>query len=147
MAREAEKAHEVYSKFLKDRTLPNLWTVHPPFQIDGNLGTMAGVTEMLLQSHEDCIETLPALPSAWRKGEFRGLIARGNFEIAAKWNDGKASFIQISSRSGGLCTLKHSNIENAQIKDNAGKTVPFNIKDKNSIEFNTTVSGEYFISF
>jgi len=61
----------------------NLLDVHPAFvfQIDGNFGTTAGMTEMSVQSQGDCIELLPALPNAWNTGAFKGIKARGNFEI------------------------------------------------------------------
>jgi len=144
---EAEEAHEVYSKFLRERTLPNLWTVHPPFQIDGNLGTMAGVAEMLLQSHEGYIELLPALPKAWETGSFDGLVARGNFEISLNWEKRKISALKVISKSGGKCSIKHSNIEGAQIEDSTGKRISYNIKGENIIEFSTIKSGEYIITF
>lgn len=145
--KEAEKAHEVYSKFIKERTCPNLWTLHPPFQIDGNLGTMAGVAEMLVQSHEGFIEILPALPKAWETGEFKGLIARGNFELSAKWKNGNASFLKIVANKGGKCQIKYKNISGVQIKDGGGNTIPYTLKSKNTIEFNTSQFGEYVITF
>lgn len=145
--REAEKAHEVYSKFLSERTLPNLWTVHPPFQIDGNLGTMAGVVEMLVQSHEGFIEPLPALPKAWETGSFNGLVARGNFEIELNWEKSKISFFKIISKSGGKCCIKLDNVKGAQIKNREGKKIAYNTKNNKIIEFNTVKSGEYFITF
>ena len=145
--KEAEKAHEVYSKFLRERTLPNLWTVHPPFQIDGNLGTMAGVAEMLIQSHEGFIELLPALPKAWQTGSFDGLVARGNFELSLKWEKKKISSVKVLSKSGGKCSIKHSNIEGARIEDGTGKRIAYNMKGENIIEFSTNKSGEYYITF
>ncbi|HAV13253.1 MAG TPA: hypothetical protein DCX06_07170 [Opitutae bacterium] len=98
--KEGEKAYEVYQKFISERTVSNLWTLHPPFQIDGSLGTMAGVAEMLLQSHAGYVETIPALPAAWANGSFEGLVARGNFVVSALWEDGKTQAIKIESRSG-----------------------------------------------
>lgn len=145
--KEAEKAHEVYSKFLRERTLPNLWTVHPPFQIDGNLGTMAGVAEMLIQSHEDYIELLPAVPNAWKNGEYKGLVARGNFEVSAKWEHGKASFFKIISNSGVTCIIKYKDISKADLTDNGNKIISYHVIGEDMIEFTTKKSGEYFIRF
>jgi alpha-L-fucosidase 2 len=144
--KEAEKAREVYSKFLRERTLPNLWTVHPPFQIDGNLGTMAGVAEMLVQSHEGFIELLPALPKAWETGSFDGLVARGNFEIAASWKNRNVTFFSIISGSGEQCTLKYPDIENARITDAVGDPVSFSKEGENMITFDTDKMGRYLVT-
>lgn len=143
---EPEKAREVYSLFLQERTLPNLWTVHPPFQIDGNLGTMAGVAEMLIQSHEGFIALLPALPKAWETGALDGLVARGNFEISLQWEKGEITFVSILSGSGGKCALKTGMTSGIQIMDLSGKTIPYAKKENGIIEFNTRKSGKYIIN-
>jgi alpha-L-fucosidase 2 len=87
----------------------NLFCAHPPFQIDGNFGYTAGVTEMLVQSHTPEIQLLPALPAAWSNGSVQGLKARSNFEITnMEWKNRKIVRLTIKSISGGECRLRTS---------------------------------------
>jgi len=91
----------------KGGTYPNLFDAHPPFQIDGNFGFTAGITEMLLQSNDGTIFVLPALPDAWKNGSIRGIRARGGFEIEnMEWKNGEISKLVIKSNLGGNCRIR-----------------------------------------
>lgn len=104
--RDAERTYTLLKNLLATGTLPNLWDTHPPFQIDGNFGGTAGIAEMLIQSHEGYIRLLPACPSAWHTGAFKGLGARGNLVLSATWKDGRVMTIDVAAGSDGLCRLK-----------------------------------------
>jgi len=136
--KEPEKAYEVYRKLIEEKTLPNLWTTHPPFQIDASLGLVGGVAEMLLQSHQGVIELLPALPQAWAEsGSFHGLVARGNFKVSAQWEKGKLDQLSIKSRSGKHCRLKYSGLSTGSVFDENGRQIVFQANGSDEISFPT----------
>lgn len=89
--KDGEKAHEMLAGFAAHNLLPNLLATHPPFQADGNFSYPAAVAEMLMQSHEDGIELLPAPCSAWKSGSVRGLKARGNVTVDFAWENGRVT--------------------------------------------------------
>lgn len=104
---DGNHAYTLFGNLLKNGTLDNLWDTHAPFQIDGNFGGTAGITEMLLQSHMGFIHILPALPDAWEEGELKGICAKGGFEIDLKWKGGKLVEILIKSKQGERCNLRY----------------------------------------
>jgi alpha-L-fucosidase 2 len=107
---DGEAAHKSVLALLANCTRPNLFDIcgmktNSPFQIDGNLGGTAGLTEMMLQSHGGVVRLLPALPSAWTAGSFRGLRARGGVEVDCIWRDGKATGATLRASVDGRITL------------------------------------------
>ena len=90
-------------------TYPNLFDAHPPFQIDGNFGGAAGVVEMLLQSDDEGVYLLPALPDAWHSGSISGICARGGFELSMKWKDRTLTSVDVLSKAGENCCLYYKN--------------------------------------
>ena len=103
----------------------NLFDSHPPFQIDGNFGATAGIAEMLLQSHNDVIRLLPALPAAWPEGSVTGLCARGGFEVGIAWKNRKLTSATVRSKLGRVCKL-HYGDESLALKTQAGKSYHVN---------------------
>ena len=109
------RAFDLYQSMLRNNTLPNLWDTHPPFQIDGNFGAVAGISEMMLQSQAGFIDFLAAMPDVWSDGSFDGLVARGNFVCGCDFKDGKAKEMRITARIGGKCRVRYENIASASV--------------------------------
>lgn len=107
-------------------TYSNLFCAHPPFQIDGNFGATAGLAEMLLQSNEEEIEFLPALPAAWHTGKINGLCVRGGFDVGMEWKGGKLISYTVFSKNGGNCNLRYGN-KQLQLKTSKGKTYTYTV--------------------
>jgi len=127
--------------------MDNLLDSHPPFQIDGNFGLTAGMTEMLVQSQLGYTQFLPALPSAWKDGSVDGLVARGNFVLDMDWADGAATEFQVTARHGGTFVGDYPGIAETTVKDSTGKLVTVTANGSDEISFETTVGETYTIAF
>jgi len=149
-AGEGNHCHEMIDGLLSRLTAPNLWDIADcnhlneykgVFQIDANLGATAGVAEMLLQSHEDCLHILPALPDIWANGRVTGLTARGAFEADIEWSDRAAKKVVIRSKKGNR----------VRIKSDFGEVVTVNGENMSSalqdgiLELDTQAGGSYEI--
>ena len=108
---DAEQAKYSLDIVLSKSLSPNLFGQHPPFQMDANFGSTAGIAEMLLQSHAGEIILLPALPKEWPNGSISGLQARGGFIVDIKWENGKLIFSRIYSKYGGECIVKYQDVK------------------------------------
>jgi alpha-L-fucosidase 2 len=128
---DSEQAFHIYQKLLRfvdpapgkgghGGTYPNLFDAHPPFQIDGNFGGVAGVCEMLMQSHGNTIELLPALPQQWAAGSISGLKARGGYEVGMTWENGRVASATLTGVKNGKVTIV-MNGEKKVVKVKAGK--------------------------
>ncbi|OXA98150.1 glycosyl hydrolase [Flavobacterium oncorhynchi] len=126
---EGDRAAIMLRGLLTYNTLPNLFCNHPPFQLDGNFGITAAMAEMLIQSQTDKIQLLPALPKNWKKGEAKGLCARGGFEVDMKWDEGKLVSAKVLSKVGGVCKLQNGS-NNIEITTQPGKSYTFNAELK-----------------
>ncbi len=106
-----ERAYAMLSDLMASKLYGNLWTTHPPFQIDCNFGYPAGVNEMLVQSHMGYIHLLPALPKVWEAGSVKGLRVRGGYELDMKWKDGSLTQATLRgvANSPVKCVLQYGN--------------------------------------
>lgn len=104
--KDAKQAYGAVRTLLSKSTYPNLFDAHPPFQIDGNFGGTAGMTELLLQSQHGVLELLPTLPEAWSEGAISGLRARGGYGVDVAWHGGKLTQATIRADQDGTCRVR-----------------------------------------
>lgn len=108
---DGDHAHLLIGNLIAGRLADNLWGMHPPFQIDGNLGYTAGVAEMLVQSHAGVVDLLPALPSAWSEGSIQGVRARSGLSLNLNWANSALSSAEITSAFEQDITLRYQDTE------------------------------------
>ncbi len=123
----------------------NLYDSHSPFQIDGNFGVCAGIAEMLLQSHTDTLQLLPALSSKWADGSVSGLKAIGDFEVSQTWEKGKLTVATIKSNLGLPCPITYPGIGDRKVTDETGAEVRYTHINENTILLPTTAGATYTI--
>jgi alpha-L-fucosidase 2 len=123
---DGNHAYEIL-KFLlgPDRTYPNMFDAHPPFQIDGNFGGASGIAEMLVQCDDSEIRLLPALPSAWPVGRVTGLRARGGFEIDLSWKNGSVDRVSVRSLLGRPLRLRRGEVARSLARTEKGALLVF----------------------
>jgi alpha-L-fucosidase 2 len=120
--RDGDHAYKMLRTLLATNTLPDMFDVCPPFQIDGNFGGAAAIAEMLVQSHDGSVRLLPALPSAWPEGELRGLRARGGLKLALEWRNGRLTEASVHATHQGVYRVRYGD-KSVELSMKAGETV------------------------
>ena len=140
---DGNRALSIYKKYLQEQCYAQLFArCGDPLQIDGTMGVAAGITEMLVQSHEGKIDLLPAMPDTWSTGRFDGVCVRGGFELDFKWQDHTISEVEILSKAGKICRIKADG--NVKVTEN-GKKITFKTLDGGFIEFKTIENRKYLL--
>ncbi len=123
---DGNHAYILFQNLIKNGTADNMWDLHPPFQIDGNFGGTAGVSELFLQSHNGMLHLLPALPDSWTDGHINGLLTRGNFTVDIEYANGKLDHAIITSNAGEDCRVYYNGL---------------------ILDFETTQGGQYYVNY
>ncbi|WP_217447595.1 glycoside hydrolase family 95 protein [Maribellus comscasis] len=138
---DGDRANNIFKGYLQEQCYPQLFAkCGKPLQIDGTMGVTAGITEMLVQSHEGSIDLLPALPGEWDKGQFNGVCARGGFELGFTWENSTISELKILSKAGEICRIDDG--KNLKVTKD-GKKIASKVNKDGSIEFKTIKGGLY----
>ncbi len=138
---DGNRANKIFKGYLQEQSFPQLFAdCAKAMQIDGTMGVAAGITEMLVQSHEGTIDLLPALPDEWASGRFDGVCARGGFELDMKWENKTITHLEVLSKAGNVCRIDAKG-KCKVTKD--GKTIASKTNPDGSIEFRTEKGGIY----
>jgi len=142
---EAEPALDEFRALLTESSLPHMFSLcGRALQVDGNFGTTAAITEMLLQSHGDELRFLPALPSEWSAGSIKGIRARGGFGVDMTWSNGSLEFATLTSDLGNTCVINTD--KQIRVTSSGGAVDVTPVKD-NRLSFETTSGVHYRIEF
>ena len=141
---DGDRANSIYKSYLQEQCYLSLFAkCYTPLQVDGSLGVTAAISEMLVQSHEDGIELLPALPKEWDAGRFKGVCTRGAFELDMQWENNAIKTVEILSKAGKNCKI--STDKNAQVFRDGN---PVQFKENNGyIEFPTEKGNIYTLNY
>lgn len=146
-AGEGDLAQEMLAGNLRNSTLENLLMVCGKiFQIEASSGTTAAIAEMLLQSDEEFIEILPAIPTNWDKGTYTGLVARGNTEVSVSWENGVATKINVAPKCDGEIAIKYPNFANVTVYNSKGEKVECSLSRDKILTFNASAGEIYYIT-
>ena len=141
---DGERANRIFKGYIREQACPQLFAkCFTTPQVDGSLGVAAGITEMLMQSHEGVIDLLPALPQEWSDGRFRGVCARGAFELDMKWSGAKLRSVEVLSKEGQPCRIKAATSLTIRSADEV--ITPRELPD-GSVEFPTIKGARYQLS-
>jgi len=141
--KDGDRANSIFKGYLKEQCYASLFAkCYTPLQVDGTFGVTAGITEMLIQSQEEMIDLLPALPTEWSEGEMNGVCARGGFELNFRWKNNELTQIEVLSKSGKPCRIKVG--KEARVFLNQ-KEVDSKPNSDGSIEFSTLKGSRYSI--
>jgi alpha-L-fucosidase 2 len=142
---DGDEALRQLRALLVDSSLPNLFSLcGRALQVDGNLGGSAAIAEMLLQSHEDVIRLLPALPSEWSEGSVRGLRARGGFTVSLSWADGSPTGATLEASVDGPCSISAEGLRDVE---SDGRAVPLTRTADGGVAFEARAGTTYRLTF